>query len=154
MPSSEVQPWRNVLVTGELSAHQEMEQGMGTQDGHPSPPWHPLPAHRCAGILHEPWGTGDNSSTVLPFKALLLKQNRATGLLLPLCFSLCRKRALCECFRGSASCRLPSLLQMHKVAESILLVRGLPFQRHLWFLFPGVLCLLSQQKHRKVFLPV
>lgn len=130
MPFSEVQPWRNVLVTGELSAHQEMEQGMGTQDGHPSPPWHPLPAHRCAGILHEPWGTGDNSSTVLPFKALLLKQNRATGLLLPLCFSLCRKRALCECFRGSASCRLPSLLQVHKVAE---------YLAGAWFAFPETL---------------
>lgn len=151
MPSSEVQPWRNVLVTGELSAHQEMEQGMGTQDGHPSPPWHPLPAHRCAGILHEPWGTGDNSSTVLPFKALLLKQNRATGLLLPLCFSLCRQRALCECFRGSARCRLPSLLQVQRVSCWCVVCL---YQRHLWFLFPAVLCLLSQQKHRKVFLPV
>lgn len=69
---------------------------------------------------------GDERISPQHFPLKLLKQNMTTSLLLPLCSSLCRKRALFECLR-SGSCRLASLLQMHKVVENISVVNGLCF---------------------------
>lgn len=78
---------------------------------------------------------GDKMVSPQHFPLKLLKQNTITSLLLPLCFSLCRKRALSECLRRSGSCRLASLLQVCKVVESISVVNGLHFPQTLVTLF-------------------
>lgn len=77
---------------------------------------------------------GDKMVSPQHFPLKLLKQNMITSLLLPLCFSLCRKRALSECLRRSGSCRLDSLLQVC-IVEGISVVNGLHFPQTLVTLF-------------------
>lgn len=126
--SSEGQPLSKMWVTLSRLCSRA---GDGARGRHSNPHWHPLLlVHVSTGnpdILHNITGNKTNFSQCSPTKHYFWNTLYHRITVFTLFFSL-QERCLIWILGGSRSCRLVSLLQRHKVVESILMVHCCNFQ--------------------------